>query len=158
MNRIRVLIAIVGLSMAAFLVAQTSSTSSSTSRSGGGQATATSSSSGFARGTGSKSSGASSGGSSFGFQGKPTHAIFLSPDRESRSDIANNQALQQEAKYMSDQQAKGKVLLFGPWRDQPGSMAIVLAQSDAEAEQIAKNDPAVRSGNMSYEVRAWSVR
>ncbi len=36
-------------------------------------------------------------------------------------------------------------------------MAIVLAKSDEEANEIASNDPAVKSGALTFEVRAWNV-
>lgn len=171
-----VLFAIVGLSMAAVLYAQTSQSnqnSQQTSQSGTGRASASSSSSSSASSSGSKSSsafasgsknansssrgGGSGSGSGVSFSGKPTHAILYSLDRNVDSAEEKQQAFALHLKYMGDQQGKGKVVLFGLWRDLPGSMAILVANSDEEANEIAKNDPAVKAGSLTYEVRAWTV-
>jgi uncharacterized protein YciI len=167
------LITAVALSMAAVLYAQTSqsSQSNSNSQSGNGRSTSSASSSSSASGwsssNGSRNSSAggnhggsgsgSGNGSGFGFNGKPTHAIMYTLDSSTSNDVNDRKVFEQHSKYMSDQQSKGKVLLFGPWRDQPGSMAIVMTKSDEEANEIAKNDPAVKSGNLTFEVRAWNV-
>ena len=171
MNVKSFLIGAVALSLAAVVYAQTSQTSQSTSqsKSGNGQATssysARSSANGWSSSSGSRNShaggthfGAGSGnGSSVGIHGKPTHAIFYTLNSGNSNDANDQMVFDQHTKYMSDHQTKGKVLLFGPWRDLPGSMAIVLAKSDEEANEIAKNDPAVKSGALTFEVRAWNV-
>lgn len=175
MNLRSVLITVAALSCAAVLFAQTSQSSSSqsTSRNGGSQASSSSSSRASSSSSGSKSSNAfatgsrnaggsaRAGGSGSGFSigGKPTHAILYTLD----SSVASNNDAKQKAfadhmKYLGEQQGKGKVVLFGPWRDLPGSMAIVIATSDEEANEIARNDPAVRSGSLTFEVRAWLVQ
>lgn len=165
------LIAGSALLLAAVLYAQTSQTSQSTSQSKSGNGHATSSASGSSRASGwSSSSGSRSGhasgghfghgsgnGSSFGINGKPTHAILYTLESGSAERDTSGKAFEDHTKYLGDQQAKGKVLLFGPWRDLPGSMAIVIAKSDEEANEIAKNDPTVKSGALTFEVRAWSV-
>lgn len=170
------LIAVAGLALVAVLVAQTgqSNQSSSQSQSGNGTTSSSSSSSGRAwsntsasggksvsggtsvngRGTGS----GNGSGSGFGLNAKPTHAIMYTLSSSVDSADARQQAFQQHTKYLGEQQGKGKVVLHGPWRDQPGSMAIIVAQSDNEANEIAKNDPAVRSGALTFEVRAWLVQ
>ncbi len=169
------LIGAVALSLAAVVYAQTSQTSqsSSQSQSGNGRTSvwgsASSSSSGSASAggfrngsaggshSGSGGGSANGSGSGFGINGKPTHAILYTLESSSPESDASGVAFDQHTKHLSDQQAKGKVLLFGPWRDLPGSMAIVVAKSDEEANEIAKNDPAVKSGALTFEVRAWSV-
>jgi uncharacterized protein YciI len=172
------LIAIAGLALVAVLVAQTGQTSQSTSQSqsGNGTSSGSASSSGRAWSTGSASGGknvsggtsvngrgngngsGSGSGSGFGLNAKPTHAIMYTLESSVESADDKQRAFQQHTKYLGEQQGKGKVLIHGPWRDLPGSMAIIVAQSDNEANEIAKNDPAVKSGALTFEVRAWLVQ
>lgn len=184
MNLKRILIAIAGLSLAAILIAQTSQSSSSqSSKSGNGQASSSSSSHASSSSSSSKNSGANSsafknafgssrnGSSSSNRSGNSmsdsdrdsmasvSHAIMFMVDSSKRnSEQVHQQAHQGHMKYMADMQAKGKVVLQGPWRDVPGAMAIVAAESDDEALAIAKNDPAVKAGVLKFEVRAWIVQ
>lgn len=174
MNLKTTLIAIAGLSLVTVLVAQTgqSSQSTSTSKSGNGSSSSSGQSWSSSSSSGSKNvSGGTSvngrnggngsgngGGSGFGLNGKPTHAIMFNLEGSTGSADSNQRSIEQHTKYLGEQQGKGKVLIHGPWRDQPGSMAIIMAQSDSEANEIARNDPAVRSGAMTYEVRAWLVQ
>jgi uncharacterized protein len=175
MNLKTTVIAIAGLSLAAVVFAQTSQSSSTQSSRGGNAQTSTSSSSSAYSsssksasanssssknaGGGSNSSGSGNGsGSGFGLNAKPTHAILYTLDSSvANSNDAKDKAFAQHSKYLGEQQGKGKVVLYGPWRDLPGSMAVIVAQSDAEANEIAKNDPAVKSGALTFEVRAWLV-
>ncbi len=163
-----VVLATIGISLAGLLVAQTSqnNSSQSNSKSGNSQASSSSSSRSSASSSGSKSSfssarGSHSGsGSAFGnsFSGKPTHAILYTLNADAASDAnVRLRVINAQNKYLGDLQAKGKVIFCGPWRDLPGSMAIVIAQSDEEATQIAQNDPSVQSENQTFEVRAWQV-
>jgi uncharacterized protein YciI len=162
-----VVLTVIGLSLAAVIFAQTSQNSSSQSSSKSGNGQSGSSASGHSYSNGSASSNSSKNGSAngsgggsgsgFGFNGKPTHAIMFSLESNEMSAADRQKAFDQHTKYLSDQQTKGKVLLFGPWRDLPGSMAIVLGPTDEDATNIARNDPAVKSGNLTFEVRAWNV-
>lgn len=169
------LIAAAALSLAAVLYAQTSQTSQSSSQSqtgngrtsvwgsGSSSASGSASAGGFRNGSASGShsgfgNGSANGsGSGFGINGKPTHVIFYTLQHVKPESATAERAFDLHTKHLSDQQAKGKVLLFGPWRDLPGSMAIVVVKSDEEANEIAKTDPAVKSGGLTFEVRAWSV-
>lgn len=170
------LITTIALSMAAVLYAQTSqsSQSSSQSKNGSSQSSSSASSSassssnkgGFANSGGSRNVGGShsgsgngsGSGSGFSINGKPSHAILYTLEANDEAvSGSEKKAFEAHTQYLSDQQMKGKVLLFGPWRDLPGSMALVMAKSDEEANEIAKNDPAVKSGSLTFEVRAWNV-
>jgi len=52
-------------------------------------------------------------------------------------------------------EAKGQLVLCGPFADQTGGMTIIRAGSLAEAEAVAVADPLVASGMEVYEVRPW---
>ncbi len=148
---------------------QSSSSGGSGSANGGGSSSSGGSSGGFSSGSGSaggSASGgsfASGGGSASGtgsttgsgmVAGKPTHTIIYRLESGNPSSPASGQAFDQHTRHLTELRKKGKVLLFGPWRDHPGSMAIIVAKNDEEAQTIAKSDPAVQSGALTYEVRA----
>ncbi|OJU63362.1 MAG: hypothetical protein BGO01_04260 [Armatimonadetes bacterium 55-13] len=162
MNHNRWTLACAILFLAGLVVAQSNTQSQSNSQSQNGRSSASSSSSARSSSSNSASAGnmmnrlfgGGANGMSFGFDGRPTHAILYSLTGRAAD---SNKAFQSHTNYLGELQSKGKVLLFGPWRDLPGSMALVLAQSDDEANNIAKNDPAVSSGALTYEVRAWTV-
>jgi len=166
MNAKRWLIAAGSLLLAAFVVAQTTQSSTSQSRSGNGQSSASASSSASSSGNRSASSSSNGGrsvngfglnsGSGLALSGKPTHAILYALGNVASPD-ARQVVFETHSGYLDNLQKKGKVLLYGPWRDLPGSMAIVMANSDEEALALAKNDPAVRNGSLTFEVRAWNV-
>lgn len=53
---------------------------------------------------------------------------------------------------------EGKLIYWGPWRDEQGEMSIIIAKSDEEAQRIADGDPAVKAKALSATVRPWEVR
>ena len=85
-----------------------------------------------------------------------THAIMFSLGSKATRTAAQTQQIQDSHnQYMLDLKLAGKVVLSGPWRDQPGYMAIVSVEGDDAATDIARNDPAVRAGVLKFEVKAW---
>jgi uncharacterized protein YciI len=75
---------------------------------------------------------------------------------ESWSVQAYEQVKPARVKYFAKLQGNGKLLYFGPWRDVPGEMSILVA-TDEEAADIAKSDPAVTAGLLNTEVQGWTV-
>lgn len=51
----------------------------------------------------------------------------------------------------------GKNIMSGPWRDEPGGLTLLRANSDLEADQLIENDPMVKAGILNAEVKAWNV-
>lgn len=51
----------------------------------------------------------------------------------------------------------GRMVMGGPFTDGPGGMSVVDVASRAEAEAIAREDPAVRCGFFEVEIRAWDT-
>ncbi|MEW8978350.1 MAG: YciI family protein [Symbiobacterium sp.] len=54
-------------------------------------------------------------------------------------------------------QARGQLVLCGPFADKSGGMTIIRAGSLAEAEAVAQADPLVTSGAEDWEVRPWVI-
>jgi len=165
MKLLQVVIAVaIGSTLVAVALSQqnTQSHSDSHTTNGNGTATATASSSsssnafGSAQRQASSSDSAHSGGSSSLRIPNPTHAVFFSRTG-SYTDQAYSQVKQARILYFSNLQQMGRLVYFGPWRDQPGEMSILVAK-DQEAQQIAQDDPAVKAGLLMPEVRAWTVQ
>jgi len=51
----------------------------------------------------------------------------------------------------------GRMVMGGPFTDGPGGMSVVEVASRAEAEAIARDDPAVRCGFFRVEIRGWDT-
>ncbi len=59
--------------------------------------------------------------------------------------------------YLTGLLDEGRLILSGPFLDEPGALAIVEAADKAEAEAIARRDPPVVDGVLSYQVYAFSI-
>jgi uncharacterized protein YciI len=86
---------------------------------------------------------------------KPTHAVFYSRT-EKWSEQAYDRIKPARAKFFASLQSDAKLLYFGPWRDVPGEMSILVG-TDEDAARIASADPAVSAGLLSTQVQAWRV-
>jgi uncharacterized protein len=128
-------------------------TSTSTSKQGNSSASATASSS-----SRQGASSSSSGGTLAQSMAKPTHVIvYAAGDKWIEGKPAFEQNLRPHAEYMGVLIKKGILLLGGPWRDEPGGLSVLRCRSDEEAKAVLENDPAVKDGVMTGELKAWSV-
>jgi len=82
------------------------------------------------------------------------YVILLSPTEQDRRDMA---IIREHVKHLQELERRGQLVMCGPFSDYPGGMVIVRANSREEAVLIAEEDPYVRSGIRSYEVRTWSL-
>jgi len=130
-------------------------TSTSTSTNKQGCATATASS--RARSSGFQGAHSSGSGSMLSMV-KPTHVVvYTGGPNWIEGKPAVEQNLRPHADYMAGMLKKGILLLGGPWRDEPGGLAVLNCRSDAEAEEVLRNDPSVKMGVMVGSLKAWSV-
>lgn len=150
------LFAMAAVLVAGYAIAQNqSSSSTSTSKQGG--ATATASSSSRSSSSGSQNAGSSGGGLMMS-TAKPTHVILYSAGPnwiEGKPAVEQN--LRPHADYMAGMTKKGILIFGGPWRDEPGGLAVLRCRDDAEAEEVFRNDPAVKMGVMAGQLKAWTV-
>ena len=63
--------------------------------------------------------------------------------------------LMEHVEYMSTFMAGNKLVMGGPFLDNSGGMMICKAESLEEAQSWAENDPTVKKGMLSVEVRPW---
>ena len=60
--------------------------------------------------------------------------------------------------FMRSLDARGVMALGGPFVDEEaGGMAIVMTDTIEEAEALAREDPSVGNGLLTFRVRAWSA-
>ncbi|HVT14306.1 MAG TPA: YciI family protein [Fimbriimonadaceae bacterium] len=160
MRPVQILAAMVaGTMLLGVAVSQSISQSTSQSRTGSNTASASASSSSHAFGSQSASAGQRANGSGSGSSMRlpnPTHAIMFTQTQR-WSQEAYNQVKQSRVGYFTKLQQMGKLLYFGPWRDQAGEMSIVVATDD-EVRQIAQEDPAVTAGLLTANVQAWTIQ
>ena len=150
-----------GAVLVAVALSQQQSNSNSQSHTGNNSASASSSSSANSNGFGSQSAQGSQSGHGSGSGTsiripKPTHVILFTRT-PNWSEQANDQIKTERVMYFAKLQQAAKLVYFGPWRDVPGEMSI-LVTTDQEASSIANADPAVKAGLETAEVRAWTVQ
>lgn len=59
--------------------------------------------------------------------------------------------------YLETLKQEGILLLSGPFGDRTGGLLVIQAGSRIEAERVARNDPLVKQGLDSYELREWMI-
>ena len=81
------------------------------------------------------------------------------PPQMSREAAAELQ--KQHLAHMNDVARQGKILVAGPFSDQPDKtmrgMCIYRCASIDEARELAEQDPAVKAGRLKVEVLTWNV-
>ena len=67
------------------------------------------------------------------------------------------QPLDKHLAYMRDLNARGILVLGGPFTDDLGGLIVVRAQTQEDADAIWANDPAVQAGVMVAEAHPWML-
>ncbi len=80
------------------------------------------------------------------------YAVILQPI-ESRE--LNNEAIAKHAQHLRELDGDGKLVLAGPFVDDPSGLLVLRGNSKAEISAIMDQDPLIRGGFRSYEVRTW---
>lgn len=65
--------------------------------------------------------------------------------------------IKQHVEHLRSLDAKGVLVLCGPFSDYPGGMVVVRAETREEAQAIAEKDPFIASGFKTYELRCLEV-
>jgi len=68
------------------------------------------------------------------------------------------QPLREHGKYMLSLYAKGSMKMAGPLTDDAGGAVVLAVESEAEATDIVRDDPAVKSGIFVYEMHPWELK
>lgn len=160
--------AVAALSLFGYAFAQTqTSSSTSTTNSSSSQASSSASTNSKASAGGSfggsfsgQQSGSGKGSGSSNSGGvkitKPTHVIVYSPNPTGNGG-GSREIWEDQTVYWKRQEERGKLLYAGPWRDGPGAMMVLNCANDAEAQDIADQDPVVKANLYIAQVRGWNV-
>ena len=70
---------------------------------------------------------------------------------------ASQQPLGEHGRYLQRLMAIGKLVLAGPFLDDQGGFVLLKAANLAEAQQIAKEDPATQNGILRPTVHPFSI-
>ncbi len=80
------------------------------------------------------------------------YVILLSRVAEVTEDL-----IKAHVNHLKDLEAKGNLVLCGPFLDYPGGIIIIKAESLTAAKAIAERDPFVSAGVQTYELRTMEV-
>jgi uncharacterized protein YciI len=89
---------------------------------------------------------------------RPTYIVIFSPGPSwlAGKPLAE-QPLREHGRYMLSLFDRGLLKLAGGFADQSGGCAVIEADSDASASDIANADPAVRAGTFVYALHRWNL-
>lgn len=71
--------------------------------------------------------------------------------------VLNQEVRPDHLRYVQEQYRLGHVLMAGPFTDGSGGMVVYHQVSQAEAEQLARRDPAVASGARTLTLVEWNL-
>jgi uncharacterized protein YciI len=70
---------------------------------------------------------------------------------------ASEQPLKEHGKYMLSLFEKGSLKFAGPFTDDKGGAVVLEVASEAEAQALVAEDPAVKSGVFLHEIHPWQL-
>lgn len=83
--------------------------------------------------------------------------VIYVPGRQWKPGVgASEQDLSAHVSYLQTLSRRGRLMLAGPFRDDSGGLAIVLAANLEEARRILASDPAVVRGVLDAELIEWT--
>lgn len=82
----------------------------------------------------------------------PCRATFLEDATEEENEI-----VEQHFQYLQNLLAKKRLILGGRCQDGPPGIVVFEAESDQAAKEVVDNDPAVKAGIFTAELRPYRV-
>jgi uncharacterized protein YciI len=80
------------------------------------------------------------------------YVVILQPI-ESRE--LNKEVVAKHAQHLLELDVDGKLVLAGPFTDHPSGLLVLRGKDKDEIKSIMEQDPLIRGGFRSYEVRTW---
>ena len=80
------------------------------------------------------------------------YVVILQPI-ESRE--LNKEVVAKHAQHLLELDVDGKLVLAGPFTDHPSGLLVLRGKNKDEIKSIMEQDPLIRGGFRSYEVRTW---
>lgn len=72
--------------------------------------------------------------------------------------LHNQPFMPEHAVYVQNEYNKGNVILAGPFGESTGGAIIIDSAEEDYVVQFAENDPTVKNGIFSYEIRQWDYK
>lgn len=150
----------IAFGVAAFVVAQDTSTTKQVVTSKSGQATASGSATARASSSGSRSSSSQAigGSSNSGFDAnKRLYAAWYTDNRRAKPTQQQDTEIGMHYKYMKGLSVQGALIADGPFGDGTGLLTIIQATDDQTAQQLIAADPVVQDKTFNVVLKQWTV-
>ena len=69
----------------------------------------------------------------------------------------NKETIARHVQHLRSLDQDGRLILCGPFSDHPSGAVVLKAKDKAEATSIANQDPFVKEGFRTFEVRTWQI-
>ena len=81
------------------------------------------------------------------------YVVILQPPGEPRE--LTTEAIAKHAQHLRELDVDEKLVLAGPFMDHPSGLLVLRSNNKDEIKSIMDQDPLIRGGFRSYEVRTW---
>jgi uncharacterized protein YciI len=83
----------------------------------------------------------------------PIYYVVILQPIESRE--LTSEVVAKHARHLLELDADGKLVLAGPFTDDPSGLLVLRGKNKEEIKSIMEQDPLIQGGFRSYEVRTW---
>ena len=80
------------------------------------------------------------------------YAVILEPIQ---SKTLTSEAIAQHAQHLRELDGEGKLVLAGPFTDNPSGLLVLRGKNKDEIKSIMEQDPLIQGGFRNFEVRTW---
>lgn len=88
------------------------------------------------------------------------YLILLTPSINWREGVVlhNQPFMPEHAVYVQSEYNKGNIVLAGPFGGSSGGAIVIDAEKEEDVIKFAENDPTVKNGIFSYEIKQWDYK
>lgn len=88
------------------------------------------------------------------------YLILLTPSKNWKEGVVlhNQPFMPEHAVYVQKEFNKGTIILAGPFAGSTGGAVVIDAEKEEDVITFAENDPAVKNGIFSYEIKQWDYK
>ncbi|PKR78601.1 hypothetical protein CEY16_02265 [Halalkalibacillus sediminis] len=88
------------------------------------------------------------------------YLILLTPSINWKDNVVlhNQPFMPEHALYVQTEYNKGNIVLTGPFGGSTGGAIVIDAAKEEDVIKFAENDPTVKNGIFSYEIKQWDYK